>query len=262
LPAEKNYSTPDKELLAIVQTLKKFRHYLQGTKYPVIVKSDHQNLKTFTTTKVLNARQARWVEELSSYDFVIEHVKGKENVVADSLSRRPDYRDENPEERKESLLKEENGKLKMNTIKMITMESHDEDLLKEIRKKTDETVERDDLVVDANGYKRFKGLIFIPKNMEEKMIEAHHDGVDNGHPGISRVMEKIQRSFYFPGMYRKVKKYISACDSCNRNKFTHHKPFGKMMSEDERAKKPWEFITADFVEMPSTKHFLSKEIKY
>jgi hypothetical protein len=39
LPAERNYSTPDKELLAIVQTLKKYRHYLQGTKYPVIVKS-------------------------------------------------------------------------------------------------------------------------------------------------------------------------------------------------------------------------------
>ena len=89
-----NYSTPDKELLAIVQTFKKFRHYLQGTKYPVIVKSDHQNLRTFTTTKILNARQARWAEELSAYDFIIEHVKGKENVVADALSRRPDYRDD------------------------------------------------------------------------------------------------------------------------------------------------------------------------
>ena len=88
LPAERNYSTPDKELLAIVQTLKKYRHYLQGTKFPVIVKSDHQNLKTFTTTKTLNARQARWAEELSSYDFVIEHIKGKENTVADALIKK------------------------------------------------------------------------------------------------------------------------------------------------------------------------------
>jgi RNase H-like domain found in reverse transcriptase len=60
LPAEMNYSTADKELLAIVQTLKKFRHYLQGTKHPVIVKTDHANLRAFTTTKVLNGRQARW----------------------------------------------------------------------------------------------------------------------------------------------------------------------------------------------------------
>ena len=49
LPAEMNYSTADKELLAIVQTLKKFQHYLRGTKYPVIVKSDHRNLRTFMT---------------------------------------------------------------------------------------------------------------------------------------------------------------------------------------------------------------------
>ena len=59
----------------------------------MIVKSDHRNLQTFTTTKELNARQARWAEELSSYDFKIEHIKGKENRVADALSRRADYRE-------------------------------------------------------------------------------------------------------------------------------------------------------------------------
>src|SRR6202000_3293828 len=99
------------EMLAIVQTLKKFRHLLQGTKYPVIVKSDHKNLRTFMTTKELNARQARWAEELSSYDFVIEHIKGKENKVADALSRRADYRDPASNERRTELLIEENGKL-------------------------------------------------------------------------------------------------------------------------------------------------------
>ena len=46
------------------------------------------------TTKELNARQARWAEELSSYNFVIVHIKGKENTVADALSRRPDYRED------------------------------------------------------------------------------------------------------------------------------------------------------------------------
>ena len=44
LPAESNYTTADKEMLAIVQIMKKYRHYLQGTKFPVIVKSDHRNL--------------------------------------------------------------------------------------------------------------------------------------------------------------------------------------------------------------------------
>src|ERR1700723_1242714 len=132
LPAERNYSTPDKELLAIVQTLKKYRHYLQGTKFPVIVKSDHQNLKTFTTTKTLNARQARWAEELSSYDFVIEHIKGKENTVADALSRRPDYRDEEPDT-ENNLLKETDGKLRINNIRMITLNHQNENLLSQIK---------------------------------------------------------------------------------------------------------------------------------
>ena len=63
-PAEENYSTSDKEMLAIVQVLRKFPHYLRGTKYQVIIKSDHRNLTGFTTTKELNARQARWAEEL------------------------------------------------------------------------------------------------------------------------------------------------------------------------------------------------------
>jgi reverse transcriptase-like protein len=165
LPAERNYSTPDKELLAIVQTLKKYRHYLQGTKYPVIVKSDHQNLKTFTTTKTLNARQARWAEELSSYDFVIEHVKGKENVVADALSRRPDYRDKDTKNEPACLFKENNGVLKMNTIKMITIEDNNEDLLKKIHNEMKKNNERSDLEDDGKGFKRFKGLILL-KNID------------------------------------------------------------------------------------------------
>ena len=73
LPTEMNYTTADKEMLAIVQTFKKFRHMLQGTKFPVIVKSDHRNLRTFMTTKELNARQARWAEELSHTIFDRTH---------------------------------------------------------------------------------------------------------------------------------------------------------------------------------------------
>jgi hypothetical protein len=106
LPAEMNYTTADKELLAIVQTLKKFCHYLQGTKYPVIVRSDHRNPRTFMTTKELNARQARWAEELSAYDFRMEHIKGKENVMADALSRRANYRNSSSVENNAQLFKE------------------------------------------------------------------------------------------------------------------------------------------------------------
>jgi RNase H-like domain found in reverse transcriptase len=89
--AEMNYATPDKEILTIVQMIKNFQHSLRDTKYPVAVKTDHRNLQSFMTTKELNARQARWAEELGKYQFIIKHIKGNENVVADALSRRPDY---------------------------------------------------------------------------------------------------------------------------------------------------------------------------
>jgi hypothetical protein len=56
------------------------------------------------TTKELNTPQARWAEELSAYNFVIEHVKGRENVVADAVSRRPDQ--EKIVERIKQFLKE------------------------------------------------------------------------------------------------------------------------------------------------------------
>jgi integrase-like protein len=65
-------------------------------------------------------------------------------------------------------------------------------------------------------------------------------------------MEKIQRSYYFAGMYRKLKKYIKECDSCNRNKNDYRKPTGEMTIEKELPNEPWKKLTADFMEMPKT----------
>jgi len=75
--------------LAIVATLKQWRHYLEGANHKVLIQCDHKNLEYFQSSKVLCRRQARWAEFLSSYDFVIEHFHGKKNP-ADGPSRRPD----------------------------------------------------------------------------------------------------------------------------------------------------------------------------
>jgi hypothetical protein len=88
--AETRYETHDSELLAIVECFKQWRHYLEGSKYPVRVLTDHANLRYFMTTKTLNGRQARWSEYLAAFDFVIEYRAGKKNP-ADGPSRRPDY---------------------------------------------------------------------------------------------------------------------------------------------------------------------------
>jgi RNase H-like domain found in reverse transcriptase/Reverse transcriptase (RNA-dependent DNA polymerase)/Integrase zinc binding domain/Chromo (CHRromatin Organisation MOdifier) domain/Integrase core domain len=90
ITAECNYDIHDREMLAIVESMKHWRHYLEGSKYSVRVYSDHKNLESFMTTKMLNRRQARWAEILAGYDFVLVHTPGEKNP-ADGPSRRPDY---------------------------------------------------------------------------------------------------------------------------------------------------------------------------
>src|SRR5271155_1579727 len=89
--AETSYSIPDKELMAIVQCFKHWRHYLEGAQHTVEVWSDHQNLQGFMKLPKINGRQARWLVYLTPYDFVIKHRPGILNP-ADGPSRRPDYK--------------------------------------------------------------------------------------------------------------------------------------------------------------------------
>ncbi|GJU21459.1 putative reverse transcriptase domain-containing protein [Tanacetum coccineum] len=81
---EKNYTTHDLELGAVVFALKIWRHYLYGTKY--VVFTDHKSLQHILDQKDLNMRQRRWIELLSDYDCEIHYHPGKANVVADALS--------------------------------------------------------------------------------------------------------------------------------------------------------------------------------
>ncbi|GKE27842.1 putative reverse transcriptase domain-containing protein [Tanacetum coccineum] len=83
---EENYTTHDLELRAVVFALKIWRHYLYGTKFTVF--TDHKSLQHILHQKELNMRQRRWLELLTDYDCVIHYHPGKENVVADALSRK------------------------------------------------------------------------------------------------------------------------------------------------------------------------------
>ncbi|KAD5802658.1 hypothetical protein E3N88_14018 [Mikania micrantha] len=78
---EKNYTTHDLELGAVVFALKIWRHYLYGTK--CVVFTDHKSLQHILNQKELNMRQRRWVELLNDYDCEIRYHPGKANVVAD-----------------------------------------------------------------------------------------------------------------------------------------------------------------------------------
>nr|GEZ23875.1 retrotransposon protein, putative, Ty3-gypsy subclass [Tanacetum cinerariifolium] len=83
---KKNYTTYDLELGAIVFALKTWRHYLYGTKS--VIYTDHKSLQHIFDQKELNMRQRRWIELFSNYECEIRYHPGKENVVADALSRK------------------------------------------------------------------------------------------------------------------------------------------------------------------------------
>lgn len=83
--AEMNYTTTQKELLAVVYSILKLRIYLLGTRFEVI--TDHKALTFLYTTPHLNARMIRWSLALQKFDFGVSHVRGEDNIVADFLSR-------------------------------------------------------------------------------------------------------------------------------------------------------------------------------
>ena len=86
-PAERNYDVGNRELLAIHDALKEWRHWLEGASLPFVVLSDHKNLVYTQSAKRLTPRQSRWALFFTRFDFTITYKPGSENVQADALSR-------------------------------------------------------------------------------------------------------------------------------------------------------------------------------
>ena len=84
-PAERNYTTTERECLAIVEAVKNFRHYLYGTRFTVV--TDHHALEFMNSAPDLTGRLQRWAMRMAEYNFDIKYRKGKENANADALSR-------------------------------------------------------------------------------------------------------------------------------------------------------------------------------
>jgi len=84
-PAQVIYSTFDKELLAVVDTLEYFRSELTG--YSFIILTDHKPLVSFPTQYDLTRKQGRWQQIIHQFQCKIQHIGGNKNIIADALSR-------------------------------------------------------------------------------------------------------------------------------------------------------------------------------
>src|SRR3954466_6532342 len=81
-----NYSIYDKVFFTLVRALEVWQHYLWPKEF--VIHSDHEFLKFVKTQVSLNKQHAKWVEFIESFPYVVKYKKGKENVVADALSRK------------------------------------------------------------------------------------------------------------------------------------------------------------------------------
>ncbi|KAJ9567414.1 hypothetical protein OSB04_003380 [Centaurea solstitialis] len=171
---EKNYTTHDLELGAVVFALKIWRHYLYGTKCTIF--TDHKSLQHILDQKMLNMRQRRWVELLSDYDCEVKYHPGKANVVADALSRK---------ERVKPTRTRAMGVIVQTSLKSQILEAQREALKADnLKKETLHKMEKE-FEEKTDGVRYFKDRIWIPKvdQLRKMIMDEAHQSRYSIHPG-------------------------------------------------------------------------------
>ncbi|KAF8831748.1 hypothetical protein HHX47_DHR1001045 [Lentinula edodes] len=273
--AELNYDTHDKELLAIFEAFKAWRHYLEGSGDPVDVVTDHKNLEYFSTTKVLTRRQVRWSEFLHQFNMVIRFRPGKLGEKPDSITRRWDvypkegdigYAQVNPHNFRPIFTNEQltaslratflEGPVLRASIIMDIEALHQAIILAlpadpssvvglELAK--DPSNERWSLGSDK--LLRLDDRIYVPNHgdLRLQVLRYFHDHPLSGHFGQNRTLEAVRRQYTWPKVRDFVRDYVTSCTICGRNKPRRHRPYG-LLKPLPVPVRPWHSISMDFIE--------------
>ena len=261
--AELNYPVHEKELLAIIRALKKWRADLLGS--PFLIYTDHKTLENFNTQRDLSRRQARWMEIMSQFDAKIVYVKGEDNTVADALSRLPLDPGVPPEqmalppcsydpETLDNIL----CVLPLSTswdtasalsslpptpddsraIGSILSISADTSFLREIRsgylqdpwiKSLSSASESIPGLTQNDGLWYVGDRLIIPRtpHLRETLFRLAHDVL--GHFGFDKTYATLRTSYYWPNMRKDLELgYVPSCAECQRNKSSTIKPIGPL----------------------------------
>ncbi|GJT81322.1 putative nucleotidyltransferase, ribonuclease H [Tanacetum coccineum] len=189
---EKNYTTHDLELGAVVFALKTWRHYLYGTKS--VIYMDHKSLQHIFDQKELNMRQRRWIDLFSDYECEICYHLGKANVVADVLSWK-------------ERLKPRHVRAMAVTILM--------------EKKEGESL-----------YFMNRIWVPLVGSMRTMIMDKAHRSKYSVHPGANKMYHDLYDMYWWPGMKRDIATYVSKCLTCSKVKAEHQRPSGLLQQPE------------------------------
>ena len=271
--AERNYGITDKELLAIVEAVRHWRCYLEGNPYPTKVLTDHQGLQWLNSKAELSGRQARWVETLSDLEYELSYIPGKQNAVADALSRRADMEEHVMKGAQTALASatpdaDGAGRLRLRLSAVLAALSAERPLSEsraespalrgELLKAADadpwyrakmQQASPDDGLVRADGLLwTVDGRFYVPSDREvrRKLLHEAHDAPTGGHLGARKTLHKLQRTCYWLGMQRDIEDYVRGCVVCGAVKPSQQAPAG-LLQPLPIPHRPWEVISIDFV---------------
>lgn len=259
-PAEQNYPTIQKEALAIVESTKKFFDYLIGLKF--LLRTDHKPLVAIFGDKkgvptIAAARMQRWAHYLMAFDYTIEHQKGVDNTVADTLSRLPatcvasemNLVQHIEETTFVDFIAEKGLRLNYNSIKSATakdrvlatvygalqdgrLESLEGDEFKPF-------VQRSDELATESGVIMWGHRTVIPTKLRSDALSSLHVS----HLGIVKCKSMARMCMWWPRMDDDIKAFIKGCEACAKLRPSPNK--AKLISW-ENTGRPWSRIHIDY----------------
>ncbi|GMF18692.1 unnamed protein product [Phytophthora fragariaefolia] len=231
--AEKNYPIHDKELLVIKYALVKFRVHLLSQK-PFVIYTDHASLRKATPSTHLSQRMSQWLSFFAEYNFMVEYKPGKQNVLADAPSRRPDYELAHL------------AYLEPPLYELIPEAYADDDDLAGLvealstpNKAVESTARQRSrqhryLVVEGLLYYQVDGgdepRIVVPndEDLRHRVLYEAHDTPLSGHLGREKTYTSVARNFWWLHMYKWVRKYVQTCETCQEPAPSASTPFDKL----------------------------------